>query len=285
MKRKNILVLGLATLLMVGCNNHGNPISKEQAVAQAATMRQKVESSEFEIPKKVTIVDEAETTLLGKTAKVRIEVSQDLENYGFSIKTITETEGKKDEQYVAIYLDGTVLYVVDSEDKDYAKADLGEQAVNSFTQSVATQKYYYDKEYVSLALSSIAQAVDEEALEAAIKSQVGAMLGSNLECKVAVNAASKGESHLYVATDASLTFGLEQSGTSVSGSLSSKASIEFENYLFVSSYSETYSKASTSYNGQNITEESKIISRVSVSYGASFVKPDLTGYSESQIVE
>ena len=287
MKRKNIFTLALAALLVAcGGASHGSPITKEEAVAQASTMKEKVASEEFVAPTKIHIKTSITASSSQYSNKMDAEIHQDLDNYGYSVKMVTEAtvEGEKQEEstYMGIWLEGTVLYmaVAQGETKEYAKMDCGEQATEIFNSSIqSSEGQTFDKTFFATQLESVAAIFDAEAMEKSLKESLGA-LAADAEFNASTSAATKGEGHLYVEANCSLSFAMEESGASIKMNATSKSTAEFDNYLIVSAYEEANISMSMSYNDESESDTMKTVTSLTADYSTSFAKPDLAGYTE-----
>lgn len=287
MKRKNIFTLALAALLVAcGGASHGSPITKEEAVAQASTMKEKVASEEFVAPTKIHIKTSITASSSQYSNKMDAEIHQDLDNYGYSVKMVTEAtvEGEKQEEstYMGIWLEGTVLYmaVAQGETKEYAKMDCGEQATEIFNSSIqSSEGQTFDKTFFATQLESVAAIFDAEAMEKSLKESLGA-LAADAEFNASTSAATKGEGHLYVEANYSVSFAMEESGASMNMTASSKSNAEFNNYLLSSLYEEGNINMSVSYNGETESDTMKTVTSLTADYSTSFAKPDLAGYTE-----
>lgn len=286
MKRKNIFTFALAALLVAcGGASHGSPITKEEAVAQASTMKEKVASEEFVAPTKIHIKTSITANSSQYAEKMDVEVYQDLDNYGYSMKMVEEeTEaGEKQEEsmYMGVWLEGTVLYMAmaQGETKEYAKMDCGEQATEMFYSSIQSAGQSFDKTFFATQLDMVATIFDTEAMENSLKEALGA-LASSAEVNASTSAATKGEGHLYVEANCSLSFAMEESGASIKMNATSKSTAEFDNYLIVSAYEEANLSMSMSYNGESESDTMKTVTSLTADYSTSFAKPDLAGYTE-----
>ena len=285
MKRKNIFTLALAALLVACGGGHGSPITAEEAVTQASTMKEKVTSEEFVAPTKVHIKTSITANSSQYSEKMDVEIYQDLDNYGYSMKMFAEeTEaGEKQEEsmYMGVWLEGTVLYMAmtDGETKEYAKMDCGEQATEMFYSSIQGAGQSFDKTFFATQLDMVAAIFDTEAMENSLKEALGAFAAS-AEVNASTSAATKGEGHLYVEANCSLSFAMEESGASINMSATSKSTAEFDNYLIVSAYEEANVSMSASYNGETESDTMNTVTSLTADYGTSFAKPDLAGYTE-----
>ena len=286
MKRKNIFTLAIAALLVACGGGHGTPITTEEAITQASTMKEKVVSEEFVAPTKVHFKASVSISSSQYSEKMDAEIYQDLDNYGYSVKMVTEAtvEGEKQEEstYMGIWLEGTVLYMAmaEGETKEYAKMDCGEQATEMFNSSIqSSEGQTFDKIFFAAQLESVAAIFDAEAMEKSLKESLGA-LAADAEFNASTSAATKGEGHLYVEANYSVSFAMEEAGASINMTASSKSNAEFNNYLLSSLYEEGDINMSASYNGETESDTMKTVTSLTADYGTSFAKPDLAGYTE-----
>ncbi len=285
MKRKNIFTLGLAALLVACGGGHGTPITVEEAVTQASTMKEKVASEEFVAPTKVYFKTSISTNSSQRSDKMDVEIYQDLDNYGYSMRMFAEAtvDGEKQEEsmYMGVWLEGTVLYMAmaSGETKEYVKTDCGEQATDMFYSSIQGAGQSFDKTFFVTQLESVAAIFDTKAMEDSLKAALGE-LATGAEVNASTSAATKGEGHLYVEANCSVSLSSEESGVSVNMSASSKSSAEFNNYLVISLYEEATASMSMSYNGETESDTMKTITSLTADYSTSFTKPDLAGYTE-----
>ena len=161
-------------------------------------MKEKVTSEEFVAPTKVHIKTSITANSSQYSEKMDVEIYQDLDNYGYSMKMFAEeTEaGEKQEEsmYMGVWLEGTVLYMAmaEGETKEYAKMDCGEQATEMFYSSIQGAGQSFDKTFFATQLDMVAAIFDTEAMENSLKEALGAFAAS-AEVNASTSAATKGE--------------------------------------------------------------------------------------------
>jgi len=241
MKKKSLLLLLPAAMLLASCTGEGSDVTPEEASKSVVSMKSKVTANDYEFPTKFTIsskvtkagsmTDGSSTYSLDSTTESLIAVDND--SYYLHVKN--NVDGESSDVYA--YLDGESFYLVLNDKYTKYDAAMGKTIYEGLIASFGLDDAALKDTIVSFYDSS------SDVIDTIIEYADGSVdLSSEGIASFFYSIKSKGEGHLFLSMNVGMAVGSTESTQSTS--------LEFDNYLPVSAKTDVR-QADISYSGES----------------------------------